>query len=78
MKDHLLKYSIIPFLVILTINACIPTEEGDIIIYNVNVIDVGGGKTIIGQDVITEGAKIKNIIPHGEAKLQASRVTIRM
>jgi len=56
------------------LNAWKPTEEGDTIISNVNVIDVVYGKTITGQDVIIEGTKIKNIIPHGEFKLQANQL----
>jgi hypothetical protein len=69
-----MKYKIIPILLILMLNTCKPTEQGDIIISNVNVIDVVNGKTITGQDVIIEGDKIKSIIPHGEFKLQAKQL----
>lgn len=74
MKVHLIKYTVLLFLFILTFYACKPTEEGEIIISNVNVIDVVDGKTITGQDVIIEGDKIKSIIPHGEFKLQGKQL----
>ena len=76
MKDYnnQMKNLIFPVLFILMLNACKPTEKGDIIISNVNVIDVVDGKTITGQDVIIEGDKIKSIIPHGESKLQAKQL----
>jgi hypothetical protein len=74
MKTRLMKYIIIPVLLILMLNACKPTEEGDTIISNVNVIDVVNGKTITGQDVIIDGDKIKSIIPHGESNLKAEQV----
>lgn len=69
-----MKYIIIPVLLILMSNACKPIEQGDIIISNVNVIDVANGKTISGQDVIIQGAKIKSIIQHGKSKLQAKQL----
>ena len=39
-----------------------------------NVIDVIDGKTTKAQDVIIDGDKIKNIIPHREFKLQAKQL----
>ena len=69
-----MKYPILPVLFILMLNACKPTERGDIIISNVNVIDVVDGTVIKGQDVIIEGANIKSILPHGEVKLQAKQL----
>lgn len=58
-------------LFILILNACKPTEKGDIIISNINVIDVVEGKVIEAQDVIIEGSEIKNIVAHNENKLKA-------
>lgn len=74
MKTYLLKYILITVLFILILNACKPTERGDIIISNVNVIDAIDGKVIQGQDVIIEDGIIKKILPVGESKLQSSRL----
>ena len=63
MKTHQMKHLEILVSFILILNACKPTERGDIIISNVNVIDVIDGKVIQGQDVIIEDGIIKNILP---------------
>lgn len=50
---------------------CKPTEKGDLVFLNVNVIDVVNGEVLEGQDVIVQGSKISNILDHGSAKLES-------
>ena len=51
----------------LALLCCKPTQTGDIIITNVNVIHVEDGTLSSGQDVVVENGFIKEIVPTGQS-----------
>ena len=52
--------------------SCKKTENGDIVISKINVVDVKNGLIIKEQDVIINGNRIVKIIPHNQVKLESS------
>lgn len=58
---------------LLLLSCCKQTTQGDLLIQNVNIIDVEGGRVISQQDVLVARNKIVKIFDHNEWDIRADR-----